>query len=108
MIEPMSERPELVLTWRSVPFLLVHVAALGVLGVPFSWGLVALALGTYALRMFGVTGGYHRYFSHRSFKTGRAFQLVLALVSTTAPSSQANHTSPWHLLSLPSERSGET
>jgi stearoyl-CoA desaturase (delta-9 desaturase) len=84
MIEPMSERPELVLTWSSLPFLLVHVAALGVLLVPFSWWLVALCFATYAVRMFGITAGYHRYFSHRSFKTGRAFQLVLALLGASA------------------------
>jgi hypothetical protein len=42
------------------------------------------------------------------FVAARAFHDVLALVSTTAPSIQANHTSPWQLLSLPSERSGDT
>ncbi|HSP98064.1 MAG TPA: acyl-CoA desaturase [Candidatus Dormibacteraeota bacterium] len=34
--------------------------------------------------MFGVTAGYHRYFSHRSYKTGRVFQFVLALLGTLA------------------------
>jgi stearoyl-CoA desaturase (delta-9 desaturase) len=34
--------------------------------------------------MFGVTGGYHRYFSHRSYKTSRAFQFVLALLAMSS------------------------
>lgn len=63
----------------SVPFLLVHVAALvGCWWTGFSWKGVALALGFYYLRMFFVTAGYHRYFSHRTYKTGRLFQFLLA------------------------------
>jgi stearoyl-CoA desaturase (Delta-9 desaturase) len=64
---------------RSIPFLIVHV--IGIVGpffLPFSWKWVALAIGLYYLRMFGITAGYHRYFSHRAFKTSRAFQFVLA------------------------------
>ena len=68
-------------TW---PFWGVHLAALLVFFVPFSWNLVWLCLGLYALRMFGVTGGYHRYFSHRTFRTSRPFQFVLALLGTLA------------------------
>ena len=43
----------------------------------------ALAVGCvlYFGRMITVTMGYHRYFSHRSFKTSRAFQFVLAFVT---------------------------
>ncbi len=70
---------------KSIPFLAVHLVALGavVLG-PFSWGLLALAIGSYYVRMFGITAGYHRYFSHRSYRTGRAFQLVLAVLGATS------------------------
>jgi stearoyl-CoA desaturase (delta-9 desaturase) len=57
-----------------------HVAAIaGVIVCGFSWGGLALAAGTYFVRMVLVTGGYHRYFSHRAFKTSRAFQFLLAL-----------------------------
>jgi stearoyl-CoA desaturase (delta-9 desaturase) len=34
--------------------------------------------------MFGVTAGYHRYFSHRSFKTSRVFQFLLAFLAMTS------------------------
>ena len=70
---------------KSVPFVAVHLVALAlpfVTGVRWQW--VLLALGTYALRMFFVTAGYHRYFSHRAFKTSRAFQLVLAFMAETS------------------------
>jgi stearoyl-CoA desaturase (delta-9 desaturase) len=38
----------------------------------------------YGIRMFGITAGYHRYFSHRAFKTGRFFQFILALTGCLA------------------------
>jgi len=38
----------------------------------------------YAIRMFAITGGYHRYFSHRSFKTNRVCQFLLAVVGQTS------------------------
>jgi stearoyl-CoA desaturase (delta-9 desaturase) len=70
---------------KSIPFFLVHAVALGgAFLVPFAWHWVALAAGLYALRMFAVTAGYHRYFSHRTFRTSRAFQFVLALLGSTA------------------------
>ena len=45
---------------------------------------IALCLGLFWLRLFGITAGYHRYFSHRAFKTSRAFQFVLALLGCAA------------------------
>jgi len=43
-----------------------------------------MCLGFYVLRMFGITAGYHRYFSHRSYKTSRLFQFVLAWLGCSA------------------------
>jgi stearoyl-CoA desaturase (delta-9 desaturase) len=65
-------------------FVGMHASALFVFAVPFSWRLVAMAAGSYALRMWGITAGYHRYFAHRSFRTSRVFQFLLALLGTTA------------------------
>ncbi len=71
------------LNWKgSLPFFGVHVIALGVVFIGATWGDIALCLGLYYLRMFAITGGYHRYFSHRSYKTGRFFQFCLALLGT--------------------------
>jgi stearoyl-CoA desaturase (delta-9 desaturase) len=64
---------------KSIPFLAVHAAAVAsVVLFPPSWPLLALMVGSYYLRMFGITAGYHRYFAHRSYKTGRVFQFALA------------------------------
>jgi stearoyl-CoA desaturase (delta-9 desaturase) len=69
----------------SIPFFAVHIAAVvGVALLGFSWRGLTLALALYVVRMFGVTAGYHRYFSHRSFRTSRPFQLVLALLAMTS------------------------
>ena len=62
----------------------LHALVLAAFFVPFSAGALALAAATFWLRLFGVTAGYHRYLSHRAFKTSRAFQFVLALLGTSA------------------------
>ena len=67
---------------KLVPFVLVHVVTVvGIVLVPPTRGLLALAFGLYVVRMFGITAGFHRYFSHRAYKTSRAFQFVLALLA---------------------------
>lgn len=67
-------------TW---PFWGSHIAAVVLVAVfGWSWTGFALAVGGYYLRLFFVTAGYHRYFSHRAYKTSRWFQFVLALGAT--------------------------
>jgi stearoyl-CoA desaturase (delta-9 desaturase) len=68
----------------SIPFFAIHAACLAAFFVGFKWWYPLVALGLYYLRMFGITAGYHRYFSHRSYKTSRLFQLLLALLGTSA------------------------
>jgi len=68
----------------SIPYWGVHVLAIvGVAITGLSWRGLALALACYLPRMFFVTAAYHRYFSHRSYKTSRWFQFLLALGATT-------------------------
>jgi len=70
---------------KSIPFVTIHLAAVaGVALLGWSWKGFALAVALYYARMFGVTAGYHRYFSHRSFRTGRAMQLFFALLATSS------------------------
>ncbi|WP_316978250.1 acyl-CoA desaturase [Shumkonia mesophila] len=69
---------------ETVPFVLAHLACLAAVWTGVSPADVALAFGLYALRMFGVTAGYHRYFSHRTFKTGRVFQFILAFIAQSS------------------------
>lgn len=64
----------------TIPFWGLHVGAVyGVIALGVSWAGLAWAAAMYVVRMFFVTAGYHRYFSHRTFKTSRWFQFVLAL-----------------------------
>jgi stearoyl-CoA desaturase (delta-9 desaturase) len=70
---------------KSVPFFALHAVALATPFVaPVAWRWVALAAALYAVRMFAITAGYHRYFAHRAYRTSRAFQLALAVLGTTA------------------------
>ncbi|MEO0323221.1 MAG: acyl-CoA desaturase [Myxococcota bacterium] len=67
-----------------VPFLVCHLVVLGAFFTGVTWQAVALCAVLYFVRMFGVTAGYHRYFAHRSFKTSRVFQFVLAFIATSS------------------------
>jgi stearoyl-CoA desaturase (delta-9 desaturase) len=67
-----------------IPFVLLHLACLLVFFVPFHWEYVALLAATYFLRAFGATAGYHRYFSHRSYKLSRPFQFLMAFLAQTS------------------------
>jgi len=69
---------------RSAPFLAFHLVPLLALWTGVTWRAVALAVGSYIVRMFFITGGYHRYFSHRSFRANRVVQALLAFGGTMA------------------------
>jgi len=78
-----ARAPDEKINWlASIPFIGVHVMCLFVLQVGARPRDVLVCLGLYVLRMWGITAGFHRYFSHRSFKTGRVFQFILAFVGT--------------------------
>jgi stearoyl-CoA desaturase (delta-9 desaturase) len=62
----------------ALSFFAIHVLAFAAFFVQPTIPLLLLALGLFVIRKFGITGGFHRYFSHRSFKTSRWFQFVLA------------------------------
>jgi stearoyl-CoA desaturase (Delta-9 desaturase) len=71
--------------WHNIIALVViHVITVLTILNGVTLKFVAIAAGTYFLRMFAITGVYHRYFSHRSYKTSRIFQLFLAFLGTTA------------------------
>jgi stearoyl-CoA desaturase (delta-9 desaturase) len=67
-----------------VRFGLIHVAALGVFAVPFDPALPVWFAASYLVRMFGITAGYHRYFSHRAYRLGRAAQCAMAILAQTS------------------------
>ena len=85
MPRPPQSRLDRVDWVASTPFFAAHaVAAATPFLVPFAWRWVSLAAALYLVRMFAITAGYHRYFSHRTYRTSRAFQLVLAVLGGTA------------------------
>jgi stearoyl-CoA desaturase (delta-9 desaturase) len=65
-------------------YLAFHLGCLGILCTGVTYFAVTIAVATWLLRYFGVAIGYHRYFAHRSFKTSRPMQFVLALCGTLA------------------------
>ena len=62
----------------------MHAACLLIVFAELSAANVALLVGSVFVRMFGITAGYHRYFAHKTYRTGRAFQLALALLGCSA------------------------
>jgi stearoyl-CoA desaturase (delta-9 desaturase) len=81
---PSKEKTERLYSGKNIPFILLHIACFTALLTGVSWSAVALCAGLYFVRMFGLTAGYHRYFSHRSYKTSRVFQFLIAALACTA------------------------
>ncbi|MDA0344009.1 MAG: acyl-CoA desaturase [Opitutae bacterium] len=67
--------------FRCVPYILIHLGALLVFFTPFAWPCLAVLALSYAARMFAITAFYHRYFSHRTFKTSRIVQFIGAFTA---------------------------
>ncbi|MGH9079005.1 MAG: acyl-CoA desaturase [Acidimicrobiales bacterium] len=71
--------------WLSAtPFLAAHVVPFAAFFVVVTWQAWVLCACAYILRMFFITAGYHRYFSHRSYRMGRVSQFLMAFGGTTA------------------------
>ena len=69
---------------RTLPFIGMHLMCAGVIWVGVSSTALLVAAALYALRLVAITGFYHRYFSHRTFRTSRALQFVFAVLGTMA------------------------
>jgi stearoyl-CoA desaturase (delta-9 desaturase) len=65
---------------RVFPLIVLHLACILVFWVGWSTVAVLSAVVLYLVRMFAITGFYHRYFSHKAFKTGRFWQFVFAVI----------------------------
>jgi fatty-acid desaturase len=68
----------------AINFIILHLACPLVLWMEFSWPALAAGVVCYLVRMFGVTAGFHRYFSHRAYRTSRAFQFLLVWLGASA------------------------
>jgi stearoyl-CoA desaturase (delta-9 desaturase) len=81
--EKMRNEPDKVDWVRCIPFIILHAGCLGIIWVGASWFAVWTAVALYVVRMFAVTGIYHRYFSHKTYSTSRFGQFLLALWGAT-------------------------
>ena len=81
-LEREQRRP--VRTYETIEFAVIHLIPLLALitgATTFDWIMCGVL---YFTRMFFVTGFYHRYFSHRTFKTSRVFQFIMAFLAETS------------------------
>jgi stearoyl-CoA desaturase (delta-9 desaturase) len=67
-----------------VPLLAVAAAVPVAWGWGLGWTDIALALVFYVISGLGITVGYHRYFTHGSFKAARPLRIALALAGSLA------------------------
>lgn len=81
--EVIRAQPDGVNLVRCIPFAILHLGCLAVIWVGWSWFAVWLAVALYFIRMFAVTGIFHRYFSHKTYSTSRFGQFLLALWTGT-------------------------
>ena len=82
--ESLEALPNKVVASRILPFAFMHTGCLLVLLCGFSWPALVLCIALYFIRMFSMCGFYHRYFSHRTFKTYRWVQFIFAVWGLTA------------------------
>jgi len=83
-VKPVTDNDKRIDWIRAAPFIAMHLACVLVFIVGWSPIAVTVAVLLYAMRMFAITGFYHRYFSHRAFKTSRFMQFVFAALGATA------------------------
>ncbi len=69
---------------RCAPFIAMHLICLAAIWTGVSWTAVAVATGLFLVRIFAITGFYHRYFSHRTFRTSRPFQFAMAVIANSS------------------------
>lgn len=68
----------------AIPFIIIHLLPLGALWTGATLFDALFCVGLYYLRMFAITAGYHRYFAHRTYKTSRVFQFLMAFLAQTS------------------------
>jgi stearoyl-CoA desaturase (delta-9 desaturase) len=78
------DKSERISPLRQLPMAIVHLLPLLAIYTGARWQDWAVCLALYYIRMFGVTAGYHRYFSHKTYKMGRLMQFLMAFLATSS------------------------
>jgi stearoyl-CoA desaturase (delta-9 desaturase) len=68
----------------SLSFFALHLVPFLAIFTGVTRTALVLAVVTFTSRMFFITAGYHRYFSHKSYRLDRLTQFMLAFGGTTA------------------------
>lgn len=85
-VETVHEKPKSIWEGRAnlIAVFLVHAACIAAVWTGVDAKALWLAFFSFAIRMFGITGGYHRYFSHRTFKANRVVQFALGWIGCSS------------------------
>jgi stearoyl-CoA desaturase (delta-9 desaturase) len=81
---PADDQHDDIMYPSAVPFLLVHLGCIAAIWSGISWQAMVICVSLYVMRMFAIGAGYHRYFSHKAFATGRVFQFILACLAQSS------------------------
>lgn len=68
----------------AVAFVLVHLACFGIFWTGVSLRSLVLLVALYFVKMFAITAGYHRLFSHASYRTSRTFRFLLGFLAESS------------------------
>lgn len=69
---------------RVIPYIGLHIGLVFIFFVGYSHIALTIFIAMYVIRMFAITGFYHRYFSHKTFKTSRLVQFFFAVIGASA------------------------
>jgi stearoyl-CoA desaturase (delta-9 desaturase) len=85
-VQTLPAKAKKLMDWpSSLPFVTFHVLTLVFMfSVDYSWKWVGVAVFSYYLRMFAITAGYHRYFSHRTYSMGRFTRFWMGFLGAAA------------------------
>lgn len=75
-----DNRPQVnTVSWPTlVGFIAIHLACFAAIWTGVTAEALIICAVLYVLRVFGITGGFHRYFAHRGYSTSRVFQFIMA------------------------------
>jgi stearoyl-CoA desaturase (delta-9 desaturase) len=84
LYDPNVKYPDTIDWVRALPFILLNLSVVAVFWVGMSPVAVITALVLYVGRVFSIGAFYHRYFSHRTYKANRFWQLIFAIMGASA------------------------
>jgi len=67
-----------------VPFIALIAGSVMMYHLGYSWVELSLLSSMYILTVLGITVGFHRLFTHRSFETGKVVQCIFAILGSMA------------------------